>query len=212
MLGDKWNIPEKKNCSVWRVFWGLEKRQSVVEAVMVGWIWIELGCHRDEWDHTLASWPEVTTRRWSCQWWGVTIMIVTVRMDLLAETPTLHLFILLTPSTSCYSAVVWLSLYLPRKGHLLQIGPGSHINTDWGGRAHQHAHCTGPITEYSAQLNDSSFTNPALIFLMQDLNQLPSHHRLTPPNSWSPPSKDLQQHRMCRFLSLSPTLGYKKSC
>lgn len=75
------------------MFSGILRKDRVWwKQVMVGCMWIDLGCQGDDWDHTLDWWPPLTTHRWSCQWWGVIIMIVTVKIDLLAEWPISDLF------------------------------------------------------------------------------------------------------------------------
>lgn len=76
------------------MFSGILRKDRVWwKQVMVGCMWIDLGCQGDDWDHTLDWWPPLTTHRWSCQWWGVIIMIVTVKIDLLAEWPISDLFL-----------------------------------------------------------------------------------------------------------------------
>lgn len=65
----------------------LSKDRAWWKQVMVGCMWIDLGCQRDDWDHTLDRWPLLTSHRRSRQWWGVIIMNLTVKMNLLAEEP-----------------------------------------------------------------------------------------------------------------------------
>lgn len=103
---------------VWR------KDRAWQKQVMVGCMWIDLGCQRDAWDHTLDRWTLLTTHRWSRQWWGVTITIVTVKMDLLAEWPISDLF--LTDSKTSLG-LVELSCICER---LFQVNPSAHSYTN----------------------------------------------------------------------------------